>query len=55
MSKDKTARKRQLDLKNRNDKRGLVQAKVWVPKHRRDELVALIAQWRAEHKLEGVS
>lgn len=54
MSKDKTARKRQLDLIERNDKRGLKQTTVWVPKHRVDELKALAAQWRSEYKQTGV-
>ncbi len=53
MSKDKTAVKRQRDLQERNAKRGLVQVKPWIPEHRREEFLALAAQWRAEYKLEG--
>ena len=53
MTKDKTAGKRQKALVERNEKRGLCQPKVWVPKHRREELIALAAKWRAEFEAEG--
>lgn len=53
VTRDRTAVKRQKDLAARNAKRGLVQTAVWVPEHRREELKALAAQWRSEHKLEG--
>lgn len=53
MTKDKTAGERQQRLVENNGKKGLVQVKPWIPAHRREEFLALAAQWRAEHLAGG--
>jgi hypothetical protein len=49
---DKTIKARQSRLKKSNEEKGLVQVKVWIPAHKRQRLLKLMAKWRREHDSE---
>jgi hypothetical protein len=45
-----TDAEKQARLRERNDKKGLVQVKLWIPAKKREELHALAAKWRDQAK-----